>query len=139
MITERNFDVQISCRSIAGSRKRWYGGMRTIPGGGLLLFLLAIGSPVPAQPLQWMPRGPGPNTQGQVENIANFEVVGAIHAVAPHPARADVIYVGAVNGGIWMTSNAMAANPTWARMTDAQQSLSIGALEFDPAQTVTHA
>jgi hypothetical protein len=129
--------VQIPCRGSASSGKRRYGRARTIPGGGLLLFLLAIGSPVTAQPLQWTPHGPGPNTQGQVENITDGEVVGAIHAVAPHPASSDVVYVGAVNGGIWMTSNAMAATPTWTRMTDAQEWLSIGALEFDPTDATT--
>ena len=108
------------------------GGALNIIGGGLLLLCLAVDGTVSAQALEWVPRGPGPNTGGQVENIANREVVGAIHAVAPHPTNADVVYVGAVNGGVWMTSNAMAASPTWVRMTDAEESLSIGALEFDP-------
>jgi hypothetical protein len=83
-----------------------------------------------AQP--WVPQGPAPNTLGQVENIANGEVAGAINAVAPHPTDANTVYIGAVNGGIWKSTDAMAASPNWVRQTDAQQSLSIGALEFDP-------
>ena len=117
---------------VADAGKRRCRGALKITGGGLLLLCLAIASTVAAQPLEWIARGPGPNTQGQVENIANREVVGAINAVAPHPTDANVVYVGAVNGGVWMTSNAMVASPTWAQMTDAQASLSIGALEFDP-------
>jgi hypothetical protein len=85
-----------------------------------------------APPLVWVPNGPGPNTQGQVENIANREVVGAVHAVAPHPTDENILYVGAVNGGIWRTGNAMAVSPNWTQQTDFAQSLSIGALEFDP-------
>jgi hypothetical protein len=85
-----------------------------------------------AAPLVWVPNGPGPNTQGQVENIANREVVGAVNAVAPHPTDANILYVGAVNGGIWRTGNAMAMSPNWTQQTDSTQSLSIGALEFDP-------
>lgn len=89
---------------------------------------VAAGGP----PLVWVPNGPGPNTQGQVENITNREVVGAVHAVAPHPANANILYIGAVNGGIWRTDNAMAASPNWTQQTDTTGSLSIGALEFDP-------
>ena len=80
----------------------------------------------------WVPYGPGPNTQGQVENIINREVAGAVNAVAPHPTQANIVYVGSVNGGIWRTDNAMDANPTWQRQIDDGRALSIGAVEFDP-------
>lgn len=82
--------------------------------------------------IRWVPYGPRPNTVGQVENILNREVVGAINAVAPHSTDATIVYVGAVNGGIWRTANAMAANPSWTQQTGDAQTLSIGALEFDP-------
>ncbi len=80
----------------------------------------------------WQAQGPGPNTLGQVENITDGEVVGAIHTAAAHPTDADILYAGAVNGGIWRTDNATAASPNWVRQTDSQSSLSIGALAFDP-------
>ena len=83
-------------------------------------------------PQCWTPNGPGPNTLGQVEIFPNREVVGAINAVAPHPTDPDIVYVGGVNGGIWRTGSAMAASPTWTSQTDQAESLSIGALEFDP-------
>jgi hypothetical protein len=67
-----------------------------------------------------------------VENIKDGEVDGAIRAIAPHPTKANVAYIGAVNGGIWRTDNAMATSPNWKHQTDNKQSLSIGALEFDP-------
>ncbi|HLM22843.1 MAG TPA: hypothetical protein VK390_15130, partial [Propionibacteriaceae bacterium] len=57
------------------------------------------------------------------------EVVGAVKAVAPHPFNSDLVYVGTVNGGVWRTTNATSARPTWDQLTDAAP---IGALEFDP-------
>ncbi|MFO1493206.1 MAG: hypothetical protein U1F26_00920 [Lysobacterales bacterium] len=80
----------------------------------------------------WQSVGPGPSHGGQVEGITNREVVGAVNAIAAHPSNADIVYVGAVNGGIWRTSNATAAAPTWTRLTDTLASLSIGSIEFDP-------
>ena len=80
----------------------------------------------------WVPQGPGPAYNGQVEGINNKEVVGAIHAIAPHPTNPDILYIGAANGGIWRTDNARSASPTWVPLTDQYPSLSIGALEFDP-------
>ena len=87
--------------------------------------------------LVWTPQGPRPTTRGQVEGLVDKEVVGAIKAVAAHPTSPDIVYVGAVNGGVWRTRNARSARPTWEQLTDAQRSLSIGALEFDPTDS-TH-
>lgn len=80
----------------------------------------------------WEDIGPAPATGGQVEGITNREVAGAVNAIAVHPTNADILYAGAVNGGIWRTTNATNASPTWTRLTDNQASLSVGALEFDP-------
>jgi hypothetical protein len=80
----------------------------------------------------WQPVGPRPTTEGQVENIADGEVVGAVKAVAPHPADKNVAFIGSVNGGIWRTANATAPSPSWQCQTDDQKSQSIGAIEFDP-------
>jgi len=87
---------------------------------------------VMAQGQTWVAQGPGPSTHGQVENIAGAEVIGAIRVVAAHPTDANIVYVGAVNGGIWRTSTAMTGRPTWEQQTDRKQSLSMGAMEFDP-------
>ncbi|HUE89781.1 MAG TPA: PKD domain-containing protein [Vicinamibacterales bacterium] len=82
----------------------------------------------------WTAQGPAPNTNGQVQNLTpNNEVSGAIHAVVAHPTNPNVMYVGAVNGGVWRTTNATVASPTWTPLTDFEQSLSIGALEMDPS------
>jgi hypothetical protein len=81
----------------------------------------------------WIARGPRPILGAQVENAApNSATSGAIKAVAAHPTNANIIYVGAVNGGIWKTVNGTAPSPSWTPLTDQQASLSIGALKFDP-------
>ena len=97
----------------------------------VLWTLPAVAAPPPA-PGTWVAQGPGPTIFGQVEAIEDFEVVGAIHTVAAHPQAAGTIYVGAVNGGVWKTTNATSQNVKWTRLTDGQGSNSIGALEFDP-------
>ena len=81
----------------------------------------------------WREEGPAPNTLGQVENIVpDDEVSGAVHTVIPHPTNANIMWIGAVNGGIWRTDNARATSPTWVEQTTNARSLSIGAMDLDP-------
>ena len=56
-----------------------------------------------------------------------------MHTVLAHPTNPEILYIGAVNGGVWKTTDATATNPTWAPQTDYQASLSMGAMAFDPA------
>ena len=105
--------------------------------------------PVLAQPVRyaplaitggvWLPQGFSPANNGQVEGstMTNKPVVGAIQALAAHPTNADILYIGAANGGIWKTTNATASNPNWIPQTDLASSLSIGAMAFDPTDA-TH-
>jgi len=91
---------------------------------------------VPASDGIWRSQGPGPTVGGQVENIEpDNEVVGAVHTVVAHPTDADIVWLGATNGGIWRSDNATAVQPSWRPLTDDQPSLSIGALELDPTDT----
>ncbi len=80
----------------------------------------------------WVARGPSPTRGAQVRVAPDNEVTGAVQAIAAHPTNADIMYVGAVNGGIWRTADATAARPTWTALTDRLPSQSIGALAFDP-------
>lgn len=98
---------------------------------GLLLVTLAPPA-ANGQGPRWTPQGPSPASEGQVENIAGGEVAGAIQAIAVHPNDSNKIWIGAVNGGIWRTDNALAPSPKWTPLSDDQPSLSIGALEVDP-------
>ena len=35
-------------------------------------------------------------------------MVGAVKAIAPHPSDENIVYIGAVNGGVWASKNAKA-------------------------------
>lgn len=113
---------------------RWWDSL----GLGLLSFFLALGlgslgaAPAPVGGSIWVPQGSAPTRNGQVEGILNGEAVGAIQAVAAHPSDPNIVYVGAVNGGIWRTLNATAPSPTWTPLTDTNGSLSVSSLTFDP-------
>ncbi|MGH9362043.1 MAG: WD40/YVTN/BNR-like repeat-containing protein, partial [Thermoanaerobaculia bacterium] len=91
--------------------------------------------PLAAAALIWEAQGPSPIAEGQVENIpapVNNPVVGAVHTIVAHPDDPDVLWIGAVNGGIWRTTNATDPVPTWTPLTDREASLSTGALDLDP-------
>lgn len=80
----------------------------------------------------WQALGPAPTQNAQLQMPPNNEVSGAIQSIAPHPTNPNILYVGAVNGGVWRTSDALAAQPTWTPLTDQLPSQSIGAVAFDP-------
>ena len=84
--------------------------------------------------VSWDEQGPGPITDGQVEGLGaqNNPVAGAVEAIAPHPTNADILFAGTVNGGIWRTTNATAASPTWEPLTDQFPSLSTAAIAYSP-------
>ncbi len=96
---------------------------------------LTLGNP-------WQAQGPGFSTNGQVENMPPptntvDPVIGAIHAVAAHPTNPNILYIGAVNGGVWRSTNATSATADWTPLTDQFPSLSISDVEFDPTDA-TH-
>jgi len=100
------------------------------PAAGQAQGLPPVGGP-------WSFQGPGPMRFGQVEGIVNGPVSGAVQTLVAHPTDANTLWLGATNGGLWKTTNALDASPTWAPLIDGAVSLSIGALELDPTDT-TH-
>src|SRR5207253_3179276 len=97
----------------------------------ILVAALIAAAPLFSQP--WVAQGPGPIRNGQEEGLTNNPVSGAINAIAPSALNADIVYVGAVNGGIWKTTNATAASPTWTPLTDqALPALSINSMAVSP-------
>ncbi len=83
----------------------------------------------------WITQGPAPTREAQVDVPPDNEVAGCIQSVAAHPTNANILYIAAVNGGIWRTLNATNARPTWTPLTDNLPSLSMGAIEFDPSDS----
>jgi hypothetical protein len=83
----------------------------------------------------WAQQGPAPILNGQQSVLpvnARNPAAGAVEALVTQPGNANVIYVATVNGGVWKTTNALAATPIWTPLTDFQASLSMGAIALDP-------
>jgi RTX calcium-binding nonapeptide repeat (4 copies) len=85
----------------------------------------------------WVERGPGPLLHGQTEGFLDAPVSGAIRAIAPDPTDANTVFIGSVNGGIWRTTNANAASPTWTPLIDDFPGLSIAAITISPRDSDT--
>ena len=79
-------------------------------------------------------RGNAVNQNTNVEGMASTSnpITGAITKVLIDPGNNDIIYAGAVNGGIWKSTD---GGNTWNPKTDRLSSLSIGAMNFDPASS----
>ena len=66
----------------------------------------------------WTPIGPA--------SLQSFNLVsGRIVGIAPHPTRANTIYIAAAGGGVWETTN---GGTSWSHKTDSQKTLSMGAI-----------
>ena len=99
-----------------------------------IVIAFATGIPVKAMAQEdriWENLGPRVITSGGVAGITDGEVVGAVNSVAPHPSNPDVMFIGAVNGGVWRTSNATSTAPVWEDVSGDLPSFSIGAVAYD--------
>ncbi|HEX4997070.1 MAG TPA: LEPR-XLL domain-containing protein, partial [Terriglobia bacterium] len=74
----------------------------------------------------WTPQGPGPATEATPSVVDQYS--GAIQAVAVNPVDPTIMYVGAVNGGVWKTTDGGA---NWTPLTDEMPSLATSALTLD--------
>jgi autotransporter-associated beta strand protein len=86
----------------------------------------------PAQ--TFVPMGPSPSfgPTGTIQSgdaPPNGTVTGAVQAIVTDPANPNIMYIGATNGGVWVTRNGGAS---WAPLSDNQRSLSIASLAVDP-------
>jgi subtilisin-like proprotein convertase family protein len=79
----------------------------------------------------WVLEGPAPAFGGQVDIPPNDPVSGAIQVAAPSPSNPNVVYLGAVNGGVWKTTNATASSPHWTPLTDSLPGQSITSMSLD--------
>ena len=92
----------------------------------LILFFLNGGE---AAAITWQAQGPTPIYGGEAVIVPNNNVVGAVQSLLINPGDNNIMYIGAVNGGIWKTTDGGA---TWNPLTDNQTSLSMGGMAFDP-------
>ncbi len=98
------------------------------------------GEPVPdwrwgyqarTSPLTWQFIGPRPISSEYWSGEAN--AAGRVVSIAPHPTNANIVYIASASGGVWKTTNATAASPTWTPMSDELATLNHGAIALDPA------
>ena len=106
---------------------------------GAMLLVLGIAVNALADPKTWLEQGPGPILFDSNTKVPpNSPVSGAINAIAASSTDPDLMYVGTVNGGIWRTTNATDANPTWTPLTDKSlPALSINSLAISPVRSNT--
>jgi len=102
------------------------GGLHGAPGG-------AASPDTPALPT-WVSLGPSTIPDGQTDTTVGpaNPVSGRVAAIAVSPADPNTVYVGGAQGGVWKTTNALSATPTWTPLTDQQASLAIGDIAIDP-------
>jgi hypothetical protein len=91
-----------------------------------------------APPVRWVEQGPGPTLNGQSEGIPGNPVSGAVNAIAIDRTNPGTVYLATVNGGVWKSTNANTATPSWAPLTDLQlPALSINSIAISPLNTST--
>jgi hypothetical protein len=88
----------------------------------------------------WTPLGPSTIPGGQTDTthggggnpFVGGAVSGRVSAIAVDPTDPNIVYCGGAQGGVWKTTNALAASPTWTPITDSQASLAMGDIAIDP-------
>jgi photosystem II stability/assembly factor-like uncharacterized protein len=76
----------------------------------------------------WTALGPAPIASGQ--RPGGGPVSGRLTGIAADPFVANTLYVAAAGGGVWKTTD---GGSTWNPLTDAQSTLSMGAIAVAPS------
>ena len=71
----------------------------------LLRFIPSLPSVFPNVVPTWVEQGP----QGIASDGTTYS--GAVHSIAVHPGKREVVFVGAVNGGVWRTNDITVPRP----------------------------
>ena len=109
----------------------------------------AIASLTPAITGPWRPLGPnGVSADALVAGESTAATTGTVFsgrttaiAVSPTCSLAScTVFIGAAGGGVWKTTNALAAPPTWTQVSDGASGIpsnAIGSIVFDPSNANT--
>ena len=101
----------------------------------------AIAALSPALAASWIEVGPsGVPASALVAGESTGATAGTIYsgratAIAVSPtctASSCTVFIGAAGGGVWKTTNALAATPTWTPSSNGIPSNAIGSIVFDP-------
>ena len=102
--------------------------LRLLNGFVAIAFAILPGM-LPAQ--TFVNQGPSPSAGPTPADTAALggEYSGAAQAVLVDPSNSSKMYIGGVNGGVWVTTN---SGFSWTPLTDNLSSLSIASLSYDP-------
>jgi len=75
------------------------------------------------------------NKEGGIETLTWAQVGpgnygGRIRSIAIHPTNPDLVYIAAVSGGVWKTTD---GGNTWAALKDDMENLAVCSMVMDPA------
>src|SRR5437870_3121877 len=109
----------------------------------------AIAGLAPLIPASWQAVGPnGVAADALVASESTGATVGTIYSgrataiavSAPCNPAGCTLFLGAAGGGVWKTTNALAASPTWTQVSDGPSGVpsnGIGSIVFDPSNANT--
>ncbi len=83
----------------------------------------------------WTELGPHPETDPTYGAVAGRMTAIAVDTGAD--PSGNTVYLGAADGGLWKSSNALSASPTFTAIGDNLPSLAIGAIALDDSTTPT--
>ena len=80
----------------------------------------------------WVEQGPGPVLHGDGSDSVGpgIKITGSVQAIAADPNDANHLVAATVDGGMWVTQNALAADPTWTPTTDQFTGHAFGDLNY---------
>ncbi|MGH9474003.1 MAG: WD40/YVTN/BNR-like repeat-containing protein, partial [Terriglobales bacterium] len=89
-----------------------------------------LGAPQPEFGGQWTALGPAPETTSYWGDVA-----GRVTALALDPADStgNTLYMAAAYGGLWKSTNAMGASPSFIPIGDNLPTLAVGSIAIDDA------
>ena len=104
----------------------------------------AISILAPATAASWLNLGPnGVPADALVSSESTGATAGTVFsgrataiAVEPNCNNSScTVFIGAADGGVWKTTNALASSPSWSYVSSGISSNAIGSIVFDPTDT----
>lgn len=105
------------------------------PGVRRRQFAAAGAATLPVFGSNWTELGPRPESDPNFGNVA-----GRLTAIAVDLGKdptGNTVYLGGADGGLWYSTNALSAAPTFTPIGDNQPSLAIGSIALDDSTTPT--
>jgi hypothetical protein len=97
-------------------------------------------SPTPSTTLQWIQLGPQSALSEWNGSYYDGLDAGRVATVRVDPANPATVYIGAIGGGIWKTTDITVTTPSWTPLTNSLGTMFIGSFDLDPtSSSVIHA